>query len=133
MTKIAVVLLADAETHEAMGRAANAFELVKEAKQADNDVELILDGAGTRWAKELAKEGEDRSSDLGSSDRSCPSVFREDVVQVRPPHPEVLERRQLLTPLHVIVERSHDRTRLHQIVVADHHDLLPRPPLGVAW
>jgi hypothetical protein len=50
MTKLTVVLLADAETHEAMGRAANAFELVKEAKQAKNDVELILDGAATRWA-----------------------------------------------------------------------------------
>jgi hypothetical protein len=55
MTKMTVVLLADAETHEAMGRAANAFELVKEAKQAKNDVELILDGAATRWARELAK------------------------------------------------------------------------------
>jgi hypothetical protein len=37
------------------GRAANAFELVKEAKEAHSDVELILDGPGTRWARELAK------------------------------------------------------------------------------
>jgi hypothetical protein len=55
MTKITVVLLADVETHEDMGRAANAFELVKEAKQGSNDVELILDGAATRWARELSK------------------------------------------------------------------------------
>jgi hypothetical protein len=55
MAKMTVVLLADAETPEAMGRAANAFELVKEAKQEKNDVELILDGAATRWARELAK------------------------------------------------------------------------------
>lgn len=57
MTKITVVLLADADTHEALGRAANAFELVKEAKQSGKDVELILDGAGTRWAKELSSPG----------------------------------------------------------------------------
>jgi hypothetical protein len=55
MTRITVVLLADAETPEAMGRAANAFELVKEAKQDKDDVELILDGAATRWARELSK------------------------------------------------------------------------------
>lgn len=54
MAKMTVVLLADGETAEAMGRAANAFELVKEAKQEKSDVELILDGAATR-AHELAK------------------------------------------------------------------------------
>lgn len=55
MAKLTVVLLADAETHEQMGRGANAFELVKDAKQKDLDVELILDGAGTRWVRELSK------------------------------------------------------------------------------
>lgn len=55
MAKLTVVLLADAETHEQMARAANAFEMVKDAKQANLDVELILDGAGTRWVRELAK------------------------------------------------------------------------------
>ena len=55
MTKMTVVLLADADTHEALGRAANAFEMVKEAKLAKNDVELLLDGAATKWARELAK------------------------------------------------------------------------------
>jgi hypothetical protein len=54
MAKMTVVLLADAGSAEAMGRAANAFELVKEAKQEQDDVELILDGAATRWARELA-------------------------------------------------------------------------------
>ena len=38
-----------------MGRAANAFEMVKEAKMADQDVELILDGAATRWVRELSR------------------------------------------------------------------------------
>lgn len=55
MAKLTVVLLADAETHEQMARAANAFEMVKDAKQANLDAELILDGAGTRWVRELAK------------------------------------------------------------------------------
>ena len=49
MSKLTVVLLADTETHENMGRAANAFEMVKEAKSSNMDVELIFDGAGTRW------------------------------------------------------------------------------------
>ena len=55
MPKLTVVLLADTETHEQMGRAANAFEMVKEAQQTNLDVELILDGAGTRWVRELTK------------------------------------------------------------------------------
>lgn len=55
MAKLTVVLLADTETHDQMGRATNAFELVKDAMQNDLDVELILDGAGTRWVQELSK------------------------------------------------------------------------------
>lgn len=55
MTQLTVVLLADAETHEQMGRAANAFEVVREATHLNLDVELILDGAATRWVGELAK------------------------------------------------------------------------------
>lgn len=56
MTKIAVMLLADTETAEAMGRMANALTLAKESKEAGDDVRLVLDGAGTKWAPELAKE-----------------------------------------------------------------------------
>lgn len=55
MAKISVVLLADVETHGDMGRAANALALVKEAKEAGDDVELVFDGAGVRWVRELAK------------------------------------------------------------------------------
>lgn len=55
MPKISVVVLADTETHEAMGRVANAFTLVKEAIQAEDDVELIFDGAGVKWIPELMK------------------------------------------------------------------------------
>jgi hypothetical protein len=56
MTKIAVILLADTETAEAMGRMANALTLAKEGKEVGDDVRLVLDGAGTKWAPELASE-----------------------------------------------------------------------------
>jgi hypothetical protein len=57
MSKIAVMLLADTETAEAMGRMANALTVAKEGKEAGDDVRLLLDGAGTKWAPELAREG----------------------------------------------------------------------------
>jgi hypothetical protein len=56
MSKIAVMLLADTDTHEAMGRMANALTLAKEGKEAGDDVRLVLDGAGTKWAAELSKD-----------------------------------------------------------------------------
>ena len=56
MSKIAVMLLADTETAEGMGRMANALTLAKEGKEAGDDVRLVLDGAGTKWAPELAKD-----------------------------------------------------------------------------
>jgi hypothetical protein len=54
--KIAVMLLADTDTHEATGRMANALTLAKESKDAGDDIRLVLDGAGTKWAGELADE-----------------------------------------------------------------------------
>jgi hypothetical protein len=54
MTKIAVLLLAEPGTPEAMGRMANALTVTQESKEAGDDVRLLLDGAGTRWAPELA-------------------------------------------------------------------------------
>lgn len=56
MTKIAVILLADTDRAEGMGRMANALTMTKEAKEAGDDVRLILDGAGTKWAAELAAD-----------------------------------------------------------------------------
>lgn|SRR5574340_997605 len=55
MSKVAIVILADTETHESLGRAVNALEAVKEFKDAHDDVQLIFDGAGTRWVPELSK------------------------------------------------------------------------------
>lgn len=56
MAKISVVVLADIETHGDLGRLANALSTASEAAGAGDDVEIIFDGAGTRWVPELAKD-----------------------------------------------------------------------------
>ncbi len=53
--KAAIVVLADTDTHEALGRVVNALEAVKEFKDNGDDVRLIFDGAGTKWVVELSK------------------------------------------------------------------------------
>lgn len=53
--KVAIVVLADTETHEALGRVVNALEAVKEFKEAGDDVQLIFDGAGAKWVVELSR------------------------------------------------------------------------------
>lgn len=59
MAKISVVVLADSETHGDMGRVANALALVKEAKEAGDQVELVFDGAGVTWVPVLADSQHD--------------------------------------------------------------------------
>jgi zona occludens toxin (predicted ATPase) len=54
--KAAIILFADTETPEGMGRMANALTTVKEFKDAGDDAVLIFDGAGTRWVPQLAEE-----------------------------------------------------------------------------
>lgn len=46
MSKVAIVILADTDTHEGLGRVVNALEAVKEFKDGHDDVQLIFDGAG---------------------------------------------------------------------------------------
>lgn len=53
MAKISVVVLAGTETHSDLARVLNALELVKEADEAGDDVELVFDGAGVAWIPEL--------------------------------------------------------------------------------
>lgn len=53
--KVATVVLADTETHEALGRVVNAMVGVLELKEAGDDVQLIFDGGGTRWPPELSQ------------------------------------------------------------------------------
>lgn len=54
MAKISAVVLADTESHGELGRVLNALELVKEAKGAGDQVELVFDGAGVKWVPVLS-------------------------------------------------------------------------------
>lgn len=56
MNKVAIVVLADTETHESLGRVVNALEFAKELTEHDDDVKIIFDGAGTKWIPELEDE-----------------------------------------------------------------------------
>ena len=61
--KIAIVVLADIETHEDLARVTNAMMTAREFKEAGDEVQLIFDGAGTRWPGELSQP-EHKSHDL---------------------------------------------------------------------
>jgi hypothetical protein len=52
--KVAVVVLADTETHADRARAANALTTAYEFKEAGDEVDLIFTGAGTKWIGELS-------------------------------------------------------------------------------
>lgn len=52
--KIAIVVLADTETHEDLGRVVNAMVTALDFKEAGDDVQLIFDGGGTRWPSVLS-------------------------------------------------------------------------------
>lgn len=56
MSKAAVLVLADTETHGDLGRVVNAMMTAKELSEAGDDVELLFDGAGTQWPGVLADE-----------------------------------------------------------------------------
>lgn len=53
MSKVAIVVLTDTETHESLGRAVNALEFAKELQEHGDRVQIIFDGAGTKWIPEL--------------------------------------------------------------------------------
>jgi hypothetical protein len=57
VSKAAIILLADIETHADLGRAVNAMVAAREFKDAGDDVRLIFDGAGTKWPSVLADPG----------------------------------------------------------------------------
>ncbi|HYX06845.1 MAG TPA: DsrE family protein [Bacteroidales bacterium] len=56
MAKIAIVIYADTDTVEAMGKVSNAFMLALEAIENGDDLKIIFEGAGTKWIGELEKE-----------------------------------------------------------------------------
>lgn len=49
MEKVAIVVLADSETHGDLGRVVNALGTAKEFKKAGDDVQIVFDGGGTTW------------------------------------------------------------------------------------
>jgi hypothetical protein len=57
MSKTAIVLFSDPKggSEEALGRAFNALFLTHDLKERGEEVALILQGAGTRWAAELSR------------------------------------------------------------------------------
>lgn len=57
MTKTAVVLFSDPKSgsEESLGRLFNALFLTYDLKERGQEVALIFQGAGTRWAAEVAK------------------------------------------------------------------------------
>ncbi len=54
MPKAALVILADTDTPEGLGRAVNALTSAKEFRDAGDDALIVFDGAGTKWVAELS-------------------------------------------------------------------------------
>jgi hypothetical protein len=54
MVKAAIVILADTESKEGLGRVANALTAAKEFKEEDQEVTIVFDGAGTKWIGKLS-------------------------------------------------------------------------------
>ena len=55
--KNAIIILSDPKSgsEEALGRVFNALSAAYDYKQAGDDVEIMFQGAGTRWVGELSK------------------------------------------------------------------------------
>ena len=49
MTKVAIIILADTAGPGDFGRAVNALMTAKEFKDSGDEVQIIFDGAGTKW------------------------------------------------------------------------------------
>lgn len=47
--KVAIIVLADTESHGDMARVVNALEAAKEFREHKDEWRLIFDGAGTKW------------------------------------------------------------------------------------
>lgn len=54
--KLAIIILSDPKAgDEALGRVFNALAVAHEGLQAGDEVEVVFNGAGTRWPEELTK------------------------------------------------------------------------------
>lgn len=54
MERIAIVVLADTDQSDSMGRIVNALMAAREYKEAGDDVQLIFTGTGTKWVAALS-------------------------------------------------------------------------------
>lgn len=59
MNQVAIVVVADTESHGDLGRIVNALEFAKELTEHGDEAALIFDGAGTKWIGELADPDHD--------------------------------------------------------------------------
>ncbi len=59
MNKVAIIVLADTESHESLGRIVNALEFAKELKENNDEVKIVFDGGGVTWVPELENEEHD--------------------------------------------------------------------------
>lgn len=66
MEKAAIIILADPESKEGLGRVANALTSAKEFKEEDHEVTVIFDGAGTKWVGELSDPEHKYNKHFGS-------------------------------------------------------------------
>ena len=62
MAKIAIIVLADSESHADGGRLANALTLAQEAQVHGDDVTVLFDGAGTTWIPKLEDDDHDMAA-----------------------------------------------------------------------
>lgn len=54
--KTAIIILSDPKAgEEALGRVFNALAVAQESQQSGDEVEVVFNGAGTRWPEELSK------------------------------------------------------------------------------
>jgi hypothetical protein len=93
--KLSVIVMSDPRGgDEALGRLFNALALVSEAHRAEDEVELVFQGAGTRWPKELARPDhpayalyESVRTQVAGASRGCAAVFgaAEDLTAARIP------------------------------------------------
>ncbi len=81
MNKVAVMILANNESHADMGRLANALELAKESRENGDEIRVIFDGAGTRWVPEIDRQDHtlhklySAVSDVSVACAFCAAVF----------------------------------------------------------
>lgn len=54
MTKAAIVVFSDLDSHQNMARVVNALEIAREFKEAGDDVQIVFDGGGTASAAAIA-------------------------------------------------------------------------------